>query len=180
MLSLRGIGDNFPGQDIPFWQTACKEHRKHGCTQLEFRADFACTHNSGWGCNYLAILKHRIRNNFREDGAVAGQPDPQTLGNVPDLLAQPQQRDVLSGLEALRVGLPLFSRACDLGFQPGCENVERVKRGDEPQDVPPTVADFRILLSIYKLSRRADLEAMDASGVYAEACRHGWEIACGR
>jgi hypothetical protein len=30
------------------------------------------------------------------------------------------------------------------------------------------------------LSRRADLEAMDASGVYAEACRHGWEIACGR
>ncbi len=55
MLSLGGIGDRFPGQDLPFWFTACKEHPERGCTQLTLNADLACHEDSGWSCNYLAI-----------------------------------------------------------------------------------------------------------------------------
>jgi hypothetical protein len=145
MLSLRGIGDRFPGQDIPFWQAACKEHPERGCAKLASSTGLACHDNSGWGCNYvayLAVLKPGVRKE----------------GDTPGLL----------------------SRACELGFQPGCENAERFKRGDEPLDAPPTVADLRILLSLYKLSRRPELDAMGASEVYAEACRRGWTVACGR
>ena len=74
----------------------------------------------------------------------------------------------------------MLSKACEFGFQPGCENVERMKRGGEALDAAPTVTDYRILLSLFKLSRRAALNAMSASEVYAEACRHGWTAACGQ
>jgi hypothetical protein len=145
MLSLRGIGDRFPGQDIPFWQTACKEHPERACPKLALKTDFACYQDSGWGCNYLAYLatsRHGRRN----------------------------KDEVLRSL----------SRACELGFQPGCENVERFMRGDWPLDAPPTVADLRILLSLYKTSRRTELDAMSPPEVDAEACRRGWKVACGR
>ncbi len=173
MLSLRGIGDNFPGQDIPFWQKACKEHGQRGCSKLEFSAHFGCEHSSGWSCNYLAIMKRGLRQS-------TASPDSQSFGGDADFLAPLQQPEVSNALSAVRAGVPLFNRACELGFQPGCENAARVQRGDEPQDAPPTAADYRILLSMYKLSRRPVLDAMDAGQVYAEACRHGWDVACGR
>jgi hypothetical protein len=159
MLSLRGIGDRCPGQDLPFWEAACKEHPQHGCPKLEDNADLACRRDSGWACNYLGILKHGLRN----------------------------QAEVVRSL----------SKSCELGFQPGCENVERVMQaqapGNAPQlpqvagpagegvplNAPPTVADYRILLSLYKTSRRIDLDAMSPSQVEAEACRRGWKVACG-
>ena len=142
MLAQRGIGDQCPAQYIPFWQTACQEHNERGCAKLATSAEIACQRDSGWGCNYLAFLKHGLHH---ED-------------EVPRLLSQ----------------------ACELGFQPGCANVEQVKRGDEPQIAPPTVADFRTLLSLYKVSRRHELDAMSPPEVYAEACRHGWTSACAR
>jgi hypothetical protein len=79
----------------------------------------------------------------------------------------------------------LLKRACGLGFQPGCENADRVKRGEEPQDAPPTVADYRVLLSLFKLSQLAssqqnELDAQGPSEIYAEACRRGWTAACGQ
>jgi hypothetical protein len=142
MLALRGIGDRFPGQDIPFWHAACKQHPERGCEKLASSVELACHRDSGWGCDYLAFLKHGVH---REQ-------------EVPGLL----------------------SKACELGFQPGCENAERSKRGDEPRRASPTVADYRILLSLRKSSRRTELDAMDPSEVYAEACRRGWTSACGR
>jgi hypothetical protein len=152
MLSLRGIGDRFPGRDIPFWQEACKEHPERACEQLAYNADLACRHDSGWGCNSLAILKT-------------------------NLVAQSKQPDAPA---ALRAAMPFFYRACQLGFQPGCENARRAERDGEIQDAPPTVADFRILLSLYKSSQRTKLDAMGPSEVNAEACRHGWKVACGQ
>jgi hypothetical protein len=164
MLSLRGIGDRCPGLDIPFWDAACKEHPKRGCSKLDENAELACRRDSGWACNYLAILRHGVHS----------------------------QAEVLRS----------FARACELGFQPGCENVARVVQGettkpppqilrepqqiagtpgeDRPLNAPPTVADYRILLSVYKSSLRTPLDAMGPTEVYAEACRRGWKVACGR
>jgi hypothetical protein len=140
MVSLRGIGDRFPGQDLPFWKTACGERLPRSCAKLAFAANLVCRH-AGWGCNTLALLSQ-------------GGP---RQGDVPALL----------------------SKACELGFEPGCENVERFKRGGELVDADPTATDYRIILSLFKMSQRPELSAMSPSEVYAEACRRGWTAACG-
>jgi hypothetical protein len=144
MLSLRGIGDRFPGQDVPFWQEACAEHHESGCDHLATTESLACARGSGWGCNSLACLATVKHKGSRDDG------------------------------------LNILSKACELGFEPGCENVRRLTRGDAPEDAAPTESDYRVLLSLYKPSRRTELEAMGSSEVNAEACRHGWKVACGQ
>jgi hypothetical protein len=149
MLFLRGLGDRFPGQDVPFWQKACEEHHERACTKLKANVlNTGCQRESGWACNDLALMK------IRDLGEQAAHGKPEISGSL--------------------------ARACKLGFQPGCENAQRFKRGDGIEDAPPTVADYRILLSLYKTSRQAELEAMTPSEVYAVACRHGWEVACGQ
>ncbi len=81
MLSLRGIGDSFPGRDLPFWQEACKEHPERGCAKLALNADFGCNQESGWACNYLAILKHRELSGTHGTGDPRGcSPRPASSG----------------------------------------------------------------------------------------------------
>ena len=148
MISLRGIGDRFPGQDLPFWFGACQAHPQRGCPKLAFLLDLACHRSSGWACNYLAV----------------GESGP----------------TMAPGAQGPALFATLVSRACELGFQPGCENVERLAQGAALQDAPPTVAELRILLTVYKHSRLPELDAMSASEVYAEACSRGWKINCPR
>ncbi len=77
MLSLRGIGDRFPGLDIPFWQTACKEHPDRGCAKLGFTADLACQAKSGWACNYLVTLNEGDTADERSSNS---SPEPASSG----------------------------------------------------------------------------------------------------
>ena len=96
MLSLHGLGDRFPGQEVPFWQEACEKHPARACGKLAFSVGTACARDSGWACNYLSLLKYR-----------GGEQE-----------------------ETLKV----LARSCKLGFEPGCENVERVRHGEEIED----------------------------------------------
>jgi hypothetical protein len=52
--------------------------------------------------------------------------------------------------------------------------------GDELQDAPPTLDDYRVLLTLFKESQKAELRAKSPSEIYAEACHRGWTAACGQ
>jgi hypothetical protein len=162
LISLGGIGDRFPGQNLPFWFTACRTNTKDGCFRLAFNLDLACHRGSGWGCNYLAIMQQmglRMPKEQHVEGQLEGDAD---ATGAPSSMQKS------------------LSSSCELGFQPGCENLERMKLGEAPTDAPPALSDLPILLSLYKFSRRAELEADPPSKVFAEACRGGWKNFCNR
>ena len=58
MLSLRGIGDRFPAQEIPFWRQACRERGTKACRRLAAITQLDCTRGSGWACNELGFAQH--------------------------------------------------------------------------------------------------------------------------
>jgi hypothetical protein len=60
MSANRGIGDDFPGQNIPFWVTACRNQGGRACNRLAHAEDLACRADSGWGCNQFAVDEHSI------------------------------------------------------------------------------------------------------------------------
>src|SRR5262245_26198006 len=50
------LGDNHPGQWLPFWQKACAADLRSACLDLYFQEDGYCEDGSGWACNELGIL----------------------------------------------------------------------------------------------------------------------------
>jgi hypothetical protein len=50
------LGDNHPGQYLPFWQKACAANTRTACEDLYFQQDGYCEDGSGWACNELGIL----------------------------------------------------------------------------------------------------------------------------
>ena len=65
-----------------------------------------------------------------------------------------------------------FSRACELGFQPGCANQ---RSPEELHRDNPRISDLRFLLR----EGRQNLREMPAETLRARACDHGWTFACG-
>jgi hypothetical protein len=70
---------------------------------------------------------------------------------------------------------PDFRRACELGFSPGCENVNRLARGTEPVRARPVLADLPIVLR----GTKPALRERDPTKLYALACEQGWAGMCG-
>ena len=50
------LGDQHPGQWLPFWQKACAADRRSACVDLYFLEDGYCEDGSGWACNELGML----------------------------------------------------------------------------------------------------------------------------
>jgi hypothetical protein len=50
------LGDEHPGQWLPFWQKACAADARFACEDLYFLQDTHCEDGSGWACNELGIL----------------------------------------------------------------------------------------------------------------------------
>jgi hypothetical protein len=57
MSAVRGVGDDHPGQWLPFWQQACTSGRAHACSYLETVVSNDCDRGSTWACQELAILQ---------------------------------------------------------------------------------------------------------------------------
>jgi hypothetical protein len=64
-----------------------------------------------------------------------------------------------------------YARACELRFQPACENLIRP---GELLAATPKVLDLRLLLR----EGGANLLTMPEPGLMERACRHGWTHAC--
>jgi hypothetical protein len=74
-----------------------------------------------------------------------------------------------------RDAAPEFHRACDLGFNPGCENVQRPPgNATAIASAPPAARDLPIVLS----GTKPPLRERDPATLYALACKQGWPGAC--
>jgi hypothetical protein len=103
MSAARGVGDDHPGQWLPFWQQACAEGRPYACSYYERIILDDCDRGSGWACGEVSALQTR---------SASAQP---TLEDYPIILrgSKGPIRDVSRpGLAALacREGWP---GACD-------------------------------------------------------------------
>ena len=53
MSAVQGVGDNHPGQWLPFWQQACAEGRAYACSYYERVVLDDCDRGSRWACGEL-------------------------------------------------------------------------------------------------------------------------------
>ena len=143
VMATRGAADGtHTGDSIPFWQTACDEDRRKACSTMALLEVVYCRDGSGWACNEVGV---HYTEGFTRLGFVLA-PNPEFAGAS-------------------------FSRACELGFQPGCTNLQSTgasTRGD------PTLSDLRVLLRQGRLT----LQEMSEADLRTRACEHGWTFAC--
>ena len=55
MSTAGAVGDDHPGQYLPFWRQACDAGSVRACEYLGIMQERYCERGSGWACNELAI-----------------------------------------------------------------------------------------------------------------------------
>ena len=103
MSAAGGVGDDHPGQWLPFWKRACADGRPHACRYVaDVQAAF-CVQGSEWACD--------VARGDRPDGAASALP---TLADYPIILRGskgPVRERTPAGLMAL---------ACRQGWAHAC------------------------------------------------------------
>lgn len=117
MSAVQGVGDNHPGQWLPFWRHACEDGRPYACPYLADLEVGFCHQGSGWACNEAGLLHIAL--------ARSGE----------DL----RRRDIAGAVEP-------FRRGCSLGFLSACRNLDTMKVGGPLLSGPPSLTDFPIIL----------------------------------
>ena len=107
MSAVQGVGDEHPGQWLPFWQQACAAGRPYACSYYERIILDDCDRGSGWACSELSVLQTRSESDHPRAQASA----PPALEDYPIVLrgSKGPIRDVSgAGLAALacREGWP--------------------------------------------------------------------------
>jgi len=146
MSAAQGVGDDHPGQWLPFWRQACRDGRDYACPYLADLQVGYCRRESGWACNEAGLL-HVVLAQSGED----------------------LRRLDLAGAEEY------FNRGCDLGVAAGCHNaVTLQKRAGEFAVVRPSLEDYPVILrgSKGELHERepARLYALACKEGWTEAC----------
>ena len=68
-----------------------------------------------------------------------------------------------------------FQDACDLGFAPGCANLDS-RTWDAPRRMPPGIADYPIVLQ----GAKGPMRGMTSLELYRRACAQGFQDGCQR
>jgi hypothetical protein len=55
MTAAQGVGDDHPGQWLPFWRQACNDERPYACSYIAAVQSSFCDRGSGWACNEIGI-----------------------------------------------------------------------------------------------------------------------------
>ena len=107
MSAVGGVGDDHPGQWVPFWRKACEEGRPYACRYLgDVQAAF-CDRGSSWSCREADILK-------------AGQGYSRTTSGLPALDDYPIILRGSKGPIAERNPRALYALACHQGWPDAC------------------------------------------------------------
>lgn len=118
MSAVQGVGDEHPGQWVPFWRKACQDGRVYACPYLADLQTASCSRGSGWACNEAGLM-HIALSRSGED---------------------------LRRLNPAGAAEP-FKRGCELGFATACKNLIVVTGGEgEFAASPPTLEDYPIIL----------------------------------
>ena len=103
MSAVRAVGDDHPGQWLPFWRAACENGRPYACRYLRNVQAGFCDRGSSWSCHELGILNTRQGYNRTMSG-------PPTLDDYPIILRGSK------GPLAERTTTELLALACRQGW----------------------------------------------------------------
>ncbi len=118
MSAAQGVGDDHPGQWLPFWRQACQDARAYACPYVADLETTFCDRGSGWACNEAGLM-HIALSRSGED---------------------------LRRLDPAGAAEPL-QRGCSLGFEAACENLSVLKSGTGTfKPSPPRLEDLPIIL----------------------------------
>jgi hypothetical protein len=118
MSAVQGVGDDHPGQWLPFWRTACEQGRDYACPYAADMELTFCDQGSGWACNEAGVM-HLVLVESGED---------------------------LRRLDPAGAAVP-FRRGCELGFAPACRNLDVMAGAAGMFERPePTLDDYPIVL----------------------------------
>ncbi len=56
LASVGGVGDDHPGQYLPFWERACEAGSERACRTVVQMEGVYCARGSGWACNERGIV----------------------------------------------------------------------------------------------------------------------------
>jgi hypothetical protein len=136
MRALGAVGDDHPGQYLPFWYDACDAGNARACKYAVNLTVVYCQRGSGWACNDVGLVRRRsglpAEREFQracELGFDPGCVNVRRATAPPDSLvsARPTLRDlpfVLSGTKpTLRERDPakLYALACREGWPGTCK-----------------------------------------------------------
>jgi hypothetical protein len=136
MRALGAVGDDHPGQYLPFWYDACDAGNARACKYAVNLTVVYCQRGSGWACNDVGLVRRRsglpAEREFQracELGFDPGCVNVRRAAAPPDSLvsARPTLRDlpfVLSGTKpTLRERDPakLYALACREGWPGTCK-----------------------------------------------------------
>jgi hypothetical protein len=114
----QGVGDDHPGQWLPFWRQACMDGRRYACPYVADLETTFCNRDSSWACNEAGLM-HIALSRSGED---------------------------LRRLDPAGAAKPL-QHGCDLGLETACRNLATLTSGDGKfASVPPTLEDYPIVL----------------------------------
>ena len=60
MSAAQGVGDQHPGQWLPFWRQACADQRAYACSYYADMTLTACRQGSSWACNETGLMHLRL------------------------------------------------------------------------------------------------------------------------
>jgi hypothetical protein len=146
LSATQALGDEHPGQWLPFWRNACQQGRAYACPYLADVEINFCNRRSGWACNEAGLLHIAL--------ARSGE----------DLRRQ----------NAAGAAVPLL-RGCELGFRAACDNLRTLNSGGGTfAAANPGLQDYPIILRGSKGEIRerdpAALRALACRQGWADAC----------
>ena len=146
MSATQAVGDDHPGQWLPFWRRACQDGRAYACPYLADMETKFCSQGSGWACNEAGLL-HIALSRSGED---------------------------LRRLDPAGAANPL-QRGCNLGFETACGNLAVLREGQGSfAAAPPTLDDYPIILQGSKgevrVRRTPELYALACREGWMSAC----------
>lgn len=135
-----GVGDDHPGQYLPFWRDACQEGSDRACTYAVFMLSNYCDRGSGWACNEFGIQLVGVGRAgeaaevFGEGCELGFEPacenvGPSASGGGSLSRARPRVEDlpiILRGSEGPieeRDPRKLYAMGCEQGWSGMCERV---------------------------------------------------------
>ena len=141
MSASGGVGDDHPGQYLPFWEEACSGENARACTYVVVMKTNFCDRGSGWACNELGIHRATLEGDLA--GALRAMNRScdlsfsqgcdnvlrLTTGETPLAQAPPQLEDlpiVVRGSKRAveeETSAELYALACKRGWPNMCDRI---------------------------------------------------------
>ena len=134
--AIRALGDDHPGQYLPFWYDACRGGNVRACTYVVRQNVVHCRNGSGWACNEVGLVRQRRGEpaavaDFRRACELGFPAGCDNLGRSSSSAAPPERRaPIARDLPILLAGskppleerdpVKLYALACNQGWRGAC------------------------------------------------------------